>query len=72
MSVPQLPDSLAMYQVAGQVQGALALLHDPTSYAAMIGDIDLWFGRSNITDGSIDWTAAPQDLTSYVAPASTF
>ncbi len=72
VSVPQLPDSLAMYRIAGQVQGALALLHESKSYADMIGDIDLWFGRSNITDGSIDWTAAPQDLTSYTAPASSF
>jgi len=43
-----------------------------SSYADVIGDVDLWLGRSNIAAGAIDWTAAPSNLTNYTSSVATF
>ena len=63
---PQLPDSLAQYRVVGSVSGSVQLLHVAKSYAEIVNDIDLWYGRSNIEFGTVDWYGAPADLESYV------
>jgi hypothetical protein len=72
VTIPQLPSSLAQYAITGQVQGGLQLFHLAKSYADVVGDVDLWIGRSNINRGSIDWQGAPADLTGYTAPTATF
>lgn len=69
---PQLPDSLAQYRVVGTVQGAVELLHVAKSYAEIVGDVDLWYGRSNINFGTVDWQGAPAELTSYVNAVARF